>query len=275
MKTTNMFIIGLAVLFCWSGSLYADYTLHLKNGRYITVKEYREEDGTIKIYVPGGEISIAKVQIKSIARVVGEGEWQGIILPDAKTPPNEAVEKRQEEEKVATPGPLGEGEVEEKKEEPVGIKKKAKTSEELLKERRAKEEKEYQERVREITGRIKVLRDRYSLATKGRFRPKPSLLDTEEAIRARTANLMSRLREEQINTKEPKPVEWSATNFKTREQSRKVARLTFKVFPPPYSAKEKELSMLRAQMAQLQKERERLLQEMKRKNFNTGSLFLE
>ncbi len=274
MKSTNMFIIGLAVLFCWSGSLYADYTLHLKNGRYITVKEYREEDGTIKIYVPGGEISIAKVQIKSIARVVGEGEWQGIILPDAEPSPTEAVETRQEEEKMATPGPLGEGEVEEKKEEPVGIKKKAKTSEELLKERRAKEEKEYQEKVREITGRIKVLRDRYSLATKGRFRPKPSLLDTEEAIRSRTANLMSRLREEQINTKVPSSDKWSATIFKTRKQSRKVARLTLKV-SPPNRAKEKKLSMLRAQMTQLHNERERLIEEMKRKNFNTGSLFLE
>jgi len=274
MKSTNMFIIGLAVLFCWSGSLYADYTLHLKNGRYITVKEYREEDGTIKIYVPGGEISIAKVQIKSIARVVGEGEWQGIILPDAEPSPTEAVETRQEEEKMATPGPLGEGEVEEKKEEPVGIKKKAKTSEELLKERRAKEEKEYQEKVREITGRIKVLRDRYSLATKGRFRPKPSLLDTEEAIRSRTANLRSRLREEQINTKVPSSDKWSATIFKTRKQSRKVARLTLKV-SPPNRAKEKKLSMLRAQMTQLHNERERLIEEMKRKNFNTGSLFLE
>ncbi len=274
MKSTNMFIIGLAVLFCWSGSLYADYTLHLKNGRYITVKEYREEDGKIKIYVPGGEISIAKVKIESITRVVGEGEWQGMILPNAEPSSTEAVETRQEEEKVATPGPLGEGEVEEKKEEPVGIKKKAKTSEELLKERRAKEEKEYQEKVREITGRIKVLRDRYSLATKGRFRPKPSLLDTEEAIRARTANLMSRLRDEQNNTKESKPVEWSATIFKTRKQSRKVARLTLKV-SPPNRAKEKKLSMLRAQMTQLHNERERLIEEMKRKNFNTGSLFLE
>ncbi len=274
MKSTNMFIIGLAVLFCWSGSLYADYTLLLKNGRHITVKEYREEDGKIKVYVPGGEISIAKVKIESITRVVGEGEWQGIILPDAKTPPNEAVETRQEEEKVATPGPLGEGEVEEKKEEPVGIKKKAKTSEELLKERRAKEEKEYQEKVREITGRIKVLRDRYSLATKGRFRPKPSLLDTEEAIRSRTANLRSRLREEQINTKVPSSDKWSATIFKTRKQSRKVARLTLKV-SPPNRAKEKKLSMLRAQMTQLHNERERLIEEMKRKNFNTGSLFLE
>ena len=118
MKSTNMFIIGLAVLFCWSGSLYADYTLLLKNGRHITVKEYREEDGKIKVYVPGGEISIAKVKIESITRVVGEGEWEGMILPDAKTPPNEAVETRQEEEKVATPGPLGEGEVEERKGKP-------------------------------------------------------------------------------------------------------------------------------------------------------------
>ena len=274
MKTTDMLIIGFAVLFCWSGSLYADYTLLLKNGRHITVKEYREEDGTIKVYIPGGEISIAKGKIESIIRVVGEGEGQGIILPDAKPSPSEAVGTRQEKEKVATPGPLGEGEIEKKKEEPVGIKM-VKTPEELRAERRAKEDEEYQKRVGEITGRIKVLRNRYSLATKGRFRPKPSLLDTEEAIRARTANIMSRLRDEQNNTKVPKPVEWSATIFKTREQSHKAARSGVRVPLPLYSAKEKELSKLRAQMTQLQKERERLIQEMRLKNFNTGSLFLE
>ncbi len=261
MKSTNMFIIGLAVLFCWSGSLYADYVLFLKNGRHITVKEYREEDGKIKVDVPGGEISIAKVQIESIIRVVGEGE--GMILPDAKPSPTEAVETRQEEEKVATPGPLGEGEVEEKKKEPVGIKKKAKTSEELLKERRAKEEKEYQERVREITGRIKVLIDRYALATRGGTGPKPSLLNSEEAIRGRTADLMSRIRGRRL--------ELSRRGVRPRSS---VVAGAAPALPPPPSAKERELSDLRKQINQLRKEREGLIQEMRLKNFDTGSLFL-
>ena len=222
MKTTNMFIIGLAVLFCWSGSLYADYTLFLKNGRRITVKEYREEDGKIKVYVPGGEISIAKVQIESIIRVVGEGEGQGMILPDAKPSPSEAVETRQEEEKVATPGPLGEGEVEEKKEEPVGIKEKVKTPEELRAERRAKEEKEYQKRVYEITGQIKAMNDRYNVAIGG------------------------------------------STNFRFKlirpEESRRLAE----------KMRSGKLIELRNQMFQLRKEWDRLIQEMRAKNFFTG-----
>jgi hypothetical protein len=44
---------------------------------------------------------------------------------------------------------------------------------------------------------------------------------------------------------------------------------------PAYSAKEKKLSKLRAQMTALKKERDKLIQEMKAKNFDTGSLFLQ
>ncbi len=79
MKTTNMFIIGLATLLCWTGSLYADYTIVLKNGGRITVKGYREEKGIVILYDFGGEIGIAKQQIQSILQAA-EGEPQGLDL---------------------------------------------------------------------------------------------------------------------------------------------------------------------------------------------------
>jgi hypothetical protein len=44
---------------------------------------------------------------------------------------------------------------------------------------------------------------------------------------------------------------------------------------PNYSATEKQLSEMRNHINQLTKERERLIQEMREKNFNTGALFLE
>lgn len=283
--------LGLLALFCWTGSLYADYTLLLKNGRRITVKSYREEGGIIKVYRLGGEMGFRRDQIESIIRVE-EGEGQRASLPDlpvrglpaqqqagtqtgAGKSSGKTIGARRGGEKVANPGPLGKREVEEKKDEPVDIKGKAKTPEELRAEKRAKEEKKYQKRVREITARIKTLMDRYSLATGRASGPEPRLLNSEEAIKGRTADLMSRLRDRQYNPAGPSRVELFTGGSKTRELRRGVVRPRVRVPLPAYSAKEKELSNLRAQTHQLRAERERLIQEMRRKKFDTGSLFLE
>jgi hypothetical protein len=45
--------------------------------------------------------------------------------------------------------------------------------------------------------------------------------------------------------------------------------------PPAYSPRQRELSDLRNRMNQIAEERTRLIEEMKMKNFDTGSLFLE
>jgi hypothetical protein len=45
--------------------------------------------------------------------------------------------------------------------------------------------------------------------------------------------------------------------------------------PPAYSEKQKELSDLRSRIAALESDRDRLIEEMKVKNFDTGSLFLD
>lgn len=283
--------LALLALFCWTGPLFADYTLLLKNGRSITVKRYREEGGIIKVYGLGWEMGFSRDQIESIIRVE-EGEGQGMVLPDlpvrglpaqqqagtqtgAGQSPGKAVGIRQGGEKVAPPGHLVGGEGEEKKDEPVDMKGKAKTPEERRAEERAKEEKKYQKRVREITAQIKTLMNRYSLATGRGAGPEPSLLNSEEAIKGRTADLMSRLRDRQYNPAGPSRVELFTGGSKTRELRRGVARPRVRVPLPAYSAKEKELSNLRAQTNQLRTERETLIQEMRRKKFDTGSLFLE
>ncbi len=283
--------LALLALFCWTGPLFADYTLLLKNGRRITVKSYREEGRIIKVYGLGWEMGFSRDQIESIVRVE-KGEGQRPVLPDlpvrglpaqqqagtqtgAGQSPGKAVGIRHGEEKVAPPGHLVGGEGEEKKGEPVDMKGKAKTPEERRAEKRAKEEKKYQKRVREITAQIKTLMDRYSLATGRDAGPEPSLLNSEEAIKGRTADLMSRLRDRQYNPAGPSKVELFTGGSKTRELRRGVARPRVRVPLPAYSAKEKELSNLRAQTNQLRAERERLIQEMRRKKFDTGSLFLE
>ncbi len=140
--------LSLLTFFCWTGPLFADYKLVLKNGRSITVQRYREEGGKIIVYSPGVELTIARDQIESIVRV---------------------------EE--------SEGEVKEQKEKPVDIQEKAKTPEELLKERRAKEEKEYQKRVEKITGQIEAMNDRHNVAIGGSTNFRFKLISPEESRR--------------------------------------------------------------------------------------------
>jgi len=285
--------LALLALFCWTGYLFADYTLLLKNGRSITVKRYREEGGIIKVYGLGWEMGFSRDQIESIIRVE-EGKGQRTVLPDlpvrglpaqqqagtqtgAGQSPGKAIGIRQGGEKVAPPGHLVGGEGEEKKDEPVDMKGKAKTPEELRAEERAKEEKKYQKRVREITTQIKTLMDRYFLATKGKTGNEPTILETKEQIQARTAELNSRLRDRQHNRAgSNNPGEIGVISrgpfgdYQTKVLRPRVRRPKVRVPPPAYSPKEKELSKLRAEITKLRKKRDRLIQEMRAKNFFTG-----
>ncbi len=77
MRLTKMFVIsGFIALVCWSGSLFADYTIVLKNGGRITVKSYREEKEMVMLYGLGGEIGIARKRIQFIQQA-GGSEPQG------------------------------------------------------------------------------------------------------------------------------------------------------------------------------------------------------
>ncbi len=261
-------LLAAMALLCWPGPLSADYTLVLKNGRRITVQSYREEGGMIKFYGIGGEIGITRDQIQTILKA-GGSEETGMVLPGVGGPP--AV-------------PLGEAKVEEKRETPTEAKEKILTPEQKLAEERAQEEKEYQRRVKEITEKIKTARDRYSLATRGSSGPEPSLLDSEEAIRARTDDLTARLRDAQHNPAGPSdaggiklstPSPFTGAPPTTTELRPGEIIPRVDTPPPTYTGKQRELSELRNQINQLEKERERLIEEMKQKNFETGSLFLD
>ncbi|MGH7774106.1 MAG: hypothetical protein ACREQA_17925 [Candidatus Binatia bacterium] len=272
--------LSVVALFCWSGPLFAEYTLLLKNGRRITVQSYREEGGMIKFYGFGGEIGITKDQIQSIVKAGVSVEGRGVVLSgdeDSRALPTEAS---QGEKEMAGPGSA-----EEAQDKKSSAEAKEKTPEEQLAEEKAKEEKEYQGRLKELTEQIKEVKDRYSTTTRGSSSSEPSLLNTEEAIRARQEDLNSRLRDAQYNPAGPSDAD--GVNLKTHSPFTGAPPTIIEQLPggvapprvdtplPDYTARERELSDLRNQMNQLQNERERLIQEMKQKNLDTGSLFLE
>ena len=247
----QLLFLALAFILCLPGPLFAEYTLVLKNGRRITVQSYREEGGMIKFPGLGGEIGIKRDQIQSILKA-GEPETRGMSLLGTErpsvVPPTTAREEKIE---------AGRAPVEEAK--PGQAQEKALSPEEKLAEERAKEEKEYQNKVRQLTDQIKAARDRFSLATRGSTGPEPTLLQSEQAIKARTDDLTTRLRDAGLVP-----------------GLRPGATIPGVEAPlPSYTGKEKDLSDLRNLISQFDKERERLIQEMRQKGFGTGSLFLE
>ncbi len=253
----------------------AEYALVLKNGRRIVVESYREERGMVKFPGFGGEIGIAKEQIQTIL-TVGEGETRRTVIPggESSLPGGPAV--REEANKPAS----GIGKVGER---PQG---KAQTPEDKLSEERAKEEKEYLRKVEEITEQIKAASQRYAVATRGNSGPEPSFFTSPEAFSGQQDDLISRLRDAQHNPLGPSDAE--PPKFLTPSPFSGVPPTTTEISPPlvgpgpradfplpSYTAKQKELSELRNQIGQLTQERERLIQQMRDKNFDTGSLFLQ
>jgi len=275
-RTAMLLGVGL---FLPAAALHADYTLVLKNGRRLTVQSYREEGGMIKFQGLGGEIGIGRDQIQSILQTE-EKQERGMIVPrselplspsESSTPPGTkatSTKEKEEDRKDAVP---------QDSEKPL-------SNEGKLTEERTKEEKEYQNRIGEVTTQLKAARDRYSLATGGTGGREPTLLQSEEAINARTDDLNSRLRDVQNNPSGPSDAGGiklstsspftgappSITELRPAEAIRRVDSP-----PPGYTQKERELSDLRSQINRMENERERLIQEMKRKNFDTGSVFLE
>jgi len=279
--TLSGLLIGFAVVFGSAAPLFADYTLILKNGRTVTVAAYKEEGDMIIFSSYGGEIGIAKKDVQSIIPAV-EGLATRQVSPQTEEVPAKPPELGPRGEKIARPGQ--EQGAQGMKDEPLATKEKILTPEEIKAEERAEEERQYRTKVKEVTARIKALRDRFAVATRRTPGPEPSLLDSPEAIRARTADLNSRLKDAartpagssgrgDVRLEQPSPF----TGASPTTIDLKPGRVAKRVQPPlaPYSPKEKKLSQLRGQMLALEKERDRLIQEMRDRNFNTASLFLE
>src|SRR4029453_15299234 len=110
-------LLLLTVPLCaWAGSAWADYTLVLKNGRRITVQSYVEEGPRKKFRGVGGHIGISKDQIQSIQKA---------------DPGEPTLDQTQLQESAAVP---------QTPERPP-----------ILEEEKAKEEKEYQQKLIELT----------------------------------------------------------------------------------------------------------------------------
>jgi len=276
--TLSVFLIGFAVFFGLVSLLFADYTLILKNGRTVNVETYKEEGGRIIFSSYGGEISIAKEDVQSIIPAI-EGLATRPVSPQSEVVPAKPPEPGPGEEKFARPRQK-QG-MEGMKDESLATKL---TPEEIKAAERAEEERQYRIKVKEVTAQIKALRDRLAVANRRSPGPEPSILDSQEAIRARTADLNSRLKDAARNTAGPggrgdvrleQPSPFTGAPPTTIDL--KPGRVTKRVHPPltPYSPKEKQLSQLRGQILALEKQRDRLIQEMRDRNFNTASLFLE
>jgi len=252
-KTLSFPLLALA-LSGWNGPASADYTLVLKNGRRITVQSYREEGRMIKFNGLGGEIGITKDQIQSIQKSGGAGP-DGLTL---STPGSAA----------ASPEPQSAPQPAERSLSP--------------EEERAKEEREYQQRLSEIDTQLKDAWDRYSLATRGTTSRNPTLLTSEEEIKRLNEAAASRMKDAKSNPTNPGVVNLTTQSpFSTLGLTTEVLRPpppiepSFESLPPRYTERERELSDLRNRILQLAKERRELLEEMRQKNFRTGSLSLE
>ena len=263
----------------WADTALADYTLVLKNGRRITVQAYREEGSMIKFYGIGGEIGIGKDQVQSILKA-GEGEGRGLSVPGLEASQGQASEGNQE-----APIPLTQPQREEGMAEATGT---AASSEGLLtpgttpEDEAAKEEQKYQQRMREVTENLRAAKDRYLSASRGTSSPDPMLLTGDEAIRARADDLNSRLRDQQHNPGGPADaggVKLANPSPFTGQPPGTIDLRPGEVVPrvelpaPVYSERERDLSALRNQVNDLVKERQRLIEEMRQKNLDTGNLF--
>ena len=239
-------ILALLCVISSYGTANAQYVLVLKNGRQISVQSYREEGSMIKFSGLGGEIAISKEQVQTIRRA-GEGDRLAPSLAVDRLPPTISPER--------PPAPTKSAEA-----KPANV---TPPVEEQQAKKRAEEEKAYQDKVKELTQKLKEMRDRYSLITRGNSGPEPSFFTTEEAFKGQQADLISRLRDAQ----------YKAQGLPTGSASRSPP---FSLdAPPPYTAREKELSDLRARINQVENDRQKLIEEMKAKNFETGSLFLD
>lgn len=235
----------LGCLLGWCSGAHAQYVIVLKNGREITAQSYREEGAKIRFFGSGGEMAIGRDQVQAIRRA-GEGERVPVPAfvpekpaPDAAPAPS-AGAKARETAPSGTPPAAGQ-----QSPDP------------------SEEERAYQRKIKELTEQLRGLRERYALLTRGNTGSEPKLFTTEEAFRGHQEDLLSRLRDAQYKA-QGLPAGSNATSPPFSLDA-----------PPGYTEKQKELSDLRRRMSEVEERRQKLIEEMKSKNYDTGSLFLD
>ena len=243
---------------------FADYSLVLKNGRRLTVENYREEAGMISFYGLGGEIKIPKDEIQRIEKVTGQ-EPTGLMIP-----------KTDKQPAVAGPEPTLKPNI-----APQALKPKEPSAAEKLAEARAKEQKQYEEKLVAVTEQLKQARESYSQAARGNSGPEPFIFTSEESFRRHQEDLISRLRDAQNNAglaPDLGPVNLVTSSSDngakvTQFQARPPTEPTGITDAPGYSPEQKALSDMRQRIVQLQKERQGIIEEMKQKDFPISAAF--
>jgi hypothetical protein len=242
------------VFLAMTAPVSADYLLILKNGRQITVQTYREEGSMIKFYGFGGEIGISKDQIQSVAKIAPDGS-SGLSVSIEQAP-------RENDRSLEAPA------------EP--------TRETVVspEEERERLEKDYQQNLIDITEKLKEAQERYSQSIRGTSSTEPNLQFSEEQRAAMQDDVISRYRDATSNPSEPAPVKLLTPSPFTSlpptiVEERPIGRPPISVDNLPINDRQRELSDLRNQAIQLEKERDKLINEMREKNLKTGSLFLQ
>lgn len=210
----------------------AQYVLVLKNGRQITVQNYREDGSMIKFSGLGGEIGLPKDQIRTILKP-GQTDRPGLTLSDLEKPSSQPPAVSQKTSPSAQdPAP------------------RPPSSEERAPSTSVDEAKEYQKRLAQLTQDLEKANRDYFDATQGGGTGSNV---SNEGMRSWAMDLASRIHDSQ---KKPGGGGESSTP-------------PTPPYAPVYTAKEKQLSDLRMEIDRLQKERDALLQEMKSKNIPT------
>jgi len=202
----------------------------------------------IKFNGLGGEIGIAKEQIQAIR--------QG----DAVMPPDLDVTRSEQPSQAITDlHSAGQEEGRQKDSSPEA--------------ERARERNEYQAKLQNLTDRLKAVQDTYAESIRGTAGSDPMQLITEEQVKARQDDVTARFKDAQNNPSEPAPVKLLTpspfsslppTVTDVQPSGRTVSQYEN---PQTLTEKQQELLDLRNQAVELEKERERVINEMKEKQF--------
>ena len=217
----------------WCTLVEAQSVLVLKNGRQITVQSYRMEGSMIKFTGLGGEIAIPKDQIQAILKP-GESDRPGLNITELESsrPPATVPPK-------STTTPTREATQTPSPKETTSIAR--------------EEEKEYQKRLADTTQKLETAKQEYLNATQGGG---SSSNVSREGFQGWIADIGSRIRDSQKVPGGGPPADTPPMQGYEN---------------PVYTPRQKELSDMRIQIDNLQKERDSLIQEMKSKNIQTGT----
>jgi hypothetical protein len=135
----------------------------------------------------------------------------------------------------------------------------------------------FQEKINNLNDQLKAAQDRYSETIRGTTSADPTQLVSEEQINARQDDAVARFKDAQNNPSEPTPVKLLTpspfsslppTVTDVQPSGRTVSPYEA---PQTFTDQQKNLLELRNQTLELERQRERLINEMRQKNLNTGS----